>query len=190
MKLKALFDYLLALVLLPVFLPVIVLLLILASVDTQSWGLFSQIRVGKDGKLFPIYKIRTMKGAYEVDVTSAKTHQITTIGNFIRKTKLDELPQLFNILLGDMSFVGPRPDVPGYADLLKTDDRIILSVKPGITGPAQLAYKNEDQLLNQQANPIEYNDTVIWPDKVRINKNYVNNWSFFKDLYYLFKTIF
>lgn len=189
MKLKVIFDYLLALVLLPIGLPIICILIVLASIDTRSWGLFSQMRVGREAQLFPIYKIRTMRGSYESDITTSETHQISPIGHLIRKTKLDELPQLFNILLGHMSFVGPRPDVPGYADLLKGEDRIILSFKPGITGPAQLAFKNEDEILNRQENPIQYNDEVIWPEKVRINKEYVKNWNFKNDLIYLFKTI-
>src|SRR5690606_38171363 len=98
------------------------------------------------------------------EFTSSGSPNITAFGKFIRKTKLDELPQLFNILLNQMSFVGPRPDIPGYADELKNGDRIILTVKPGITGPAQLAYKNEEIILSQKENPLQYNDEVIWPD--------------------------
>ena len=129
-----------------------------------------------------------MKGFYQESVIT-KEHQVTKFGKFLRDYKLDELPQLFNILKGEMSFVGPRPDVIGYADVLKGTDRIILQVKPGITGPAQLKYKNEDDLLAQVENPIQYNDEVLWPDKVKINIEYVKNWSFQKDLYYIYRTM-
>lgn len=187
---KTLFDYLLALILLPFIIPVVFILIIFSTIDTNEIGLFTHQRVGKNGKLFSIYKIRSMKGNTDSDITLSDNPQITRFGKFIRKTKLDELPQLFNILSNQMSFVGPRPDVPGYADKLKGNDRIILSVKPGITGPAQLAYKNEEVLLSLQENPLQYNDEIIWPDKVRINKAYVENWSFLNDLTYLYKTVF
>ncbi|MDD3773049.1 MAG: sugar transferase, partial [Weeksellaceae bacterium] len=185
MKLKILFDYLFALLLLPVCLPVIFILILIASIDTGEFGLFRQIRIGKNAKPFYIYKIRTMKGENESSVTSNKTHSITKTGNFIRNSKLDELPQLFNILLGQMSFVGPRPDVPGYADLLQDEDRVILSVKPGITGPAQLVFREEENILEKQENPLQYNDEVLWPEKVKINKTYIQNWSFCTDLKYI-----
>ena len=126
---------------------------------------------------------------FNTTVTSSNDIRITKIGAFFRKTKIDELPQLWNVLLGNMSFVGPRPDVPGYADKLKDEDKIVLSVRPGITGPAQLAYKDEEQILAKQEDPKKYNDEVIWPDKVKINRNYVINYSFFKDIYYIWKTI-
>lgn len=190
MWLKSIFDYTLALCTLPFILPLIALLIIIATIDTKDFGLFSQIRVGKNGKLFKIYKIRTMKGSYQSDITTENSHEITTIGSFLRKYKLDELPQLFNILKGDMSFVGPRPDVAGYADKLKGEDRIVLSVKPGITGPAQIAYRNEIDILSKQKDPIYYNDHVIWPDKVKINLEYIKKWTLKGDLNYLIKTIF
>src|SRR5690606_21212129 len=104
-------------------------------------------RIGQNAQPFQIFKIRTMKGKNDSFVTTSHTHEITKIGKLLRNTKLDELPQLFNILLGQMSFVGPRPDVKGYADELKGEDRIILKFKPGITGPAQLAFANEEELL-------------------------------------------
>lgn len=190
MKTKSLFDFLLALALLPIFLPFIGVLILVSTIDTRQFGLFIQVRVGKNAKQFKLYKIRSMRGSYNSYVTSAKTHKITKFGRFIRKTKLDELPQIFNILIGDMSFVGPRPDVVGYADRLTNEDRIILNVKPGITGPAQLAFKNEEELLEQQENPQKYNEEVLWPHKVMINKEYVQNYTFFKDLKYILKTIF
>ena len=125
--------------------------------------LFKQTRIGKNGHPFTIYKLRSIP---------KDASQPNAWGVFLRKTKWDELPQLFNLLKGEMTLVGPRPDVPGYADLLLGDDRIILTVKPGITGLASLKYRNEEQLLAQQPNPKHYNDEVIWPDKVRINKWY------------------
>ena len=116
--------------------------------------------------------------------------RINKIGKFLRKTKLDEIPQLWNVLIGDMSMVGPRPDVPGYADTLTGDDRVILTVRPGITGPATLKYRNEEQILAAQKDPIAYNDEVIWKDKIKINSNYVKNWSFENDIRILLDTFF
>ena len=142
--------------------------------------LFKQTRIGKEGRPFTIYKLRTIpKGKI----------QPNTWGRFLRKTKLDELPQIINILKGEMTWVGPRPEVPGYADQLKGEDRIILTVKPGITGLASLKYRNEEQILAQQSNPLQYNDEVIWPDKVRINKWYVENRSFKLDLLVMYYTL-
>lgn len=190
MKVKAWFDFLVALLLFPFLLPVLLILILVATFDTGEFGLFTQIRIGKNAKPFSIYKIRTMKGKCESDVTTENSHNITPIGRFLRKSKLDELPQILNLILGQMSFVGPRPDVPGYADLLEENDRIVLSVKPGITGPAQLAFKNEEEVLNQQKDPLKYNNEVLWPQKVEINKEYIRNWSFISDLNYIFKTVF
>ena len=169
----------------------ILLAWIIASIETKSNGFFIQKRVGKNGKLFNVYKIKTMKKVEGVDttITSSNDVRITKSGKFFRKTKIDELPQLWNVFVGDMSFVGPRPDVEGYADKLEGEDRIVLSVRPGITGPASLKYKNEEEILSQQSNPKEYNDTVIWPDKVKINVEYIKNWSFKKDIQYIIKTI-
>ena len=185
---KFLLDYLVALAILPFIFPIIILLIIVATFDTGEFGLFTQKRVGKSATLFSIYKIRSMRGTYQSDITTEKTHDITRIGQFLRNHKLDELPQIFNILLNQMSFVGPRPDVPGYADELKGEDRIILTIKPGITGPAQIAFRNEEEILQNQANPLKYNDEILWPQKVEINKEYIKNWSFLKDLNYIFKT--
>ncbi len=170
--------------------PVILIAWLVASIETRSNGFFLQKRVGKDGKLFTIIKVKTMytnnKGN---SVTTANDERITKSGRFFRKYKIDELPQLINVLKGDMSFVGPRPDVPGYADKLEGEDRIILSVRPGITGPATLKYRNEEEILAGVDDPKKYNDDVIWPDKVKINKEYIKNWSFKKDLEYIIKTI-
>ena len=170
---------------------VIFLSYIFSSFETLSNGLFIQQRVGRDGKLFNVFKIKTMKTVMGINtvVTSSGDVRITKSGAFFRKTKIDELPQLWNVLIGQMSFVGPRPDVPGYADRLQGKDRRVLSIRPGITGPAQLAYRGEEDILAAQNDPVKYNDEVIWPDKVKINLDYVKNYSFFKDLYYIWKTI-
>lgn len=185
--LKRLFDILLSLCLLPFLLFPIIILIVLATFDTKQWGLFSQHRVGQYGKLFNIYKIRTLK---------KETHRLghlelsaTSFGKWLRQTKLDELPQIFNVLIGQMSFVGPRPDVQGFADILQGDDRVILQVKPGITGPATLKYKEEEIILAQQKDPETYNRTIIWVDKVEINKKYVRNWRFSLDLSYILKSL-
>lgn len=130
-----------------------------------------------------------MKGVSKSTITTDQ-HQITKIGKILRDYKLDELPQLFNILKGEMSFVGPRPDVAGYADKLIGEDRLMLKVKPGITGPAQLKYCKEEEILSNVNDPIKYNDEILWPDKVKINVEYVKNWSFRQDLIYMFQTIF
>ncbi|MGQ1935360.1 sugar transferase [Ornithobacterium rhinotracheale] len=186
---KKIFDYVFAIILLIILAIPMLLIWIIASIDTQQNGIFTQKRVGQNAKLFTIYKFRSLKGTYTNSVTTEKSHKITHFGRFLIKTKLDETPQLINILNGTMSFVGPRPDVQGYADVLKGEDRIILKVKPGITGPAQLAYKNENEILNQVSDPIKYNDEVLWSDKVKINKKYVKNRNFKNDILYLLKTI-
>jgi lipopolysaccharide/colanic/teichoic acid biosynthesis glycosyltransferase len=164
---------------------------VVASLETGSNGLFMQKRIGHNGKPFKVFKIKTMKSiqGLKSTVTTANDSRITKSGVFFRKTKIDELPQLFNVLFGQMSFVGPRPDVPGFADKLEGEDRIILSVRPGITGPASLKYKDEERILAGQKDPERYNREVIWPDKVRINKVYIREWSMQKDIQYLIKTI-
>ena len=169
----------------------ILILILLASISTRQYGLFKQKRVGLYARSFTMFKIRTMKSPYDEDFITLKDDaRLTALGKMLRKYHLDELPQLFNVLIGDMSLVGPRPDVKGYADLLQGDDRIILSIRPGITGPATLKFKNEDLLLSQEPDPKKYNDTVIWQEKVRINKEYIKNWTFLGDLNFIFKTIF
>lgn len=190
-KAKRLFDFVFAFFGLLVASLFILLAWLIATVETKSNGFFVQQRVGKDGKLFNIIKIKTMRTMDGIStvVTSSGDIRITKSGSFFRKTKIDELPQLWNVLVGEMSFVGPRPDVPGYADRLQGKDRRILSIRPGITGPAQLTYRGEEDILAAQNDPVKYNDEVIWPDKVKINLDYIANYSFFKDLYYIWKTI-
>jgi lipopolysaccharide/colanic/teichoic acid biosynthesis glycosyltransferase len=186
---KRSFDIVLSLIGLFLTWPIILIAWILATIETKSNGMFFQIRIGENGKPFKIYKIKTMYSSKGTTITTANDNRITKYGKIFRKYKIDELPQLWNVLIGDMSFVGPRPDVPGYADKLEGDDRIILSIKPGITGPASLKYKNEEEILAKVDNPVEYNDKVIWPDKVKINKEYIKNWSLKKDIEYIKKTI-
>ncbi len=188
---KRLFDITFAVVGIVVTLPVIIIAWAVASVETRSNGLFVQKRIGQHGKPFYVWKIKTMKpvSGMESTVTTSQDCRITKSGAFFRRTKIDELPQLFNVLFGQMSFVGPRPDVAGFADSLEGEDRIILSLRPGITGPATLKYKHEEILLSKVQDPERYNREVIWPDKVKINKAYIRNWSLSKDVGYLIKTV-
>lgn len=187
---KTLFDFIFGVLLLIFILPIIIILVVIATFSTRKFGVFNQQRVGKGGKLFTIYKIRSMFLQKGDTVTTENDPRITKFGQFLRKNKLDELLQLVNIVLGDMSFVGPRPDVEGYADKLIGDDKIILSVKPGITSPASLYFRNEEHLLAEQKNPIEYNDNVIWPKKIKLNTEYIKNWSFKYDMQIIYKTVF
>lgn len=163
----------------------------IALIDTKKNGFFIQARVGRSGRHFNVLKIRTMREITDFTTTVTTVHdpRITRVGRFFRKTKIDELPQLVNVFLGHMSFVGPRPDVPGFADKLKGEDRIVLSIRPGITGPATLKYRDEEELLAQQLDPERYNEEVIFPDKVRINREYVKNYTFRTDLKYIFQTL-
>ncbi len=126
----------------------------------------------------------------DTSVTTGADPRITCSGRFFRRTKIDELPQLINVLKGEMSFVGPRPDVPGFADSLQGDDRLILSVRPGITGPATLHFRDEEVLLAQQSDPERFNREVIYPEKVRLNRQYVENYRFIDDLKFIWQTIF
>lgn len=163
---------------------------ILSSVDTKSNGLFLQTRVGRHGRYFTVIKIKTMKDdGVKTSITCSNDPRITRIGRLLRKSKIDELPQLWNVLIGDMSLVGPRPDVPGYADSLTGDQRVILEVRPGITGPATLKYRNEEELLAKQEDPDAYNREVIFPDKVRINMDYVCGWTMMEDLKCMWRTL-
>lgn len=142
--------------------------------------LFKQIRIGKNGVPFVLYKIRSI---------NKNSTTPNAWGRLLRKSKIDEIPQLYNIIKGDMAFVGPRPDIPGYADQLTGEDRLILSIKPGVTGLASLKYRNEEKELSLQQNPKQYNDQIIWPDKVRINKWYVLNKNWKMDMKIIFHTI-
>ncbi len=191
MFLKFIFDRLMAFIGLFFLWPVLLVVAILIRVKMPGGPvIFKQKRVGRNGNLFTMYKFRSMTvGHGGSSVSVAGESRITPLGAKLRHYKLDELPELWNVLIGDMSFVGPRPDVPGYADLLKGDDREILKLRPGITGPASLKYRNEEDLLALQSDPQRYNDEVIFPDKVRINRYYLHHYSFIKDIQLIFSTI-
>jgi len=188
--LKRIFDLIFSLVgIVLLIIPVLVLTLF-ATVSTRKFGLFTQHRVGRNARIFSMFKIRTMKGNDEgISIACLNNDRMTSFGRFLRDFNLDELPQLINVLMGNMSMVGPRPDVVGYADKLVGEDKIILSIRPGITGPATLKYKNEEELLSNQKNPKEYNDEIIWKQKVEINKQYIENWSLLYDIRYIIQTI-
>ena len=165
---------------------------------------FCQKRVGRDGKLFTCHKFRTMTVKHSgSSVSVAGDSRITPLGAKLRHYKIDELPELWDVLIGNMAFVGPRPDVPGYADQLQGEDRVVLKLRPGITGPATLKYRLEDEMISNyvaerravgdtrdsQVIAVEYNDTVIYPDKVRLNKYYYEHYSFWKDIEMIFATV-
>ena len=193
MLIKYIFDRVFALIGLIVLSPFILVVFILHKIKMPNGDfLYRQVRIGKDGKPFRIYKIRTLVVDSEAggSVTTANDTRILPFGKWLRETKVDTFLELINILIGDMSFVGPRPDVPGYADKLEGDDRVILKMRPGLTGPASIKYRHEDRLLAQQSDPQRYNDEVIWPDKVKINREYYENWSIWLDISILWKTIF
>lgn len=190
MVLKRLFDIAASVFGLIVFIPVFLALVILIKLKMPGPIFFRQYRVGKDAKLFRMVKFRTMKVNHGGSTISVKGEsRITPLGGTMRKYKLDELPEFWNILIGDMSFVGPRPDVPGYADILQGDDRLLLTVRPGLTGAASIKYANEEELLSEQEYPIKFNDEVLYPAKVRINNNYIRNWTFFLDIKIIIYTL-
>ncbi len=184
---KRIFDLTIVLLSIPILILPILLLTLMASFDTKEWGIFRQQRIGQHGLPFQIYKIKTL--AVGTGGRSHRGNSPSSFGCFLQRSKLNELPQLFNVLKGDMSLVGPRPDVMGFADELQGTDRIILNVKPGITGPASLKYRNEEALLTLQKNREHYNRTIIWVDKVKINRNYVQNYTFYLDLVTILKSI-
>jgi lipopolysaccharide/colanic/teichoic acid biosynthesis glycosyltransferase len=188
---KRLFDFAAALA------GLIVLALPLGLVALVVWAssgrpvLFTQARVGRGGRLFLVRKFRTMyvRETLDSSVTVSGDSRMTPIGRWLRRLKVDELPQLWNVLVGEMSLVGPRPDVPGYADRLEGEDRRILELRPGITGPATLAYRNEEELLAGVDDPTRYNDEVIYPHKVRLNVAYLEHCSLLRDLGYILWTV-
>lgn len=193
MIIKRLFDFFVSFFGIVLLLPVMLVVAVLIKLTSCGSLLYCQKRVGLDGRIFSLLKFRTM--VINADklgscVTVKNDPRITPVGRFLRGFKLDELPQLINVLKGDMSFVGPRPDVPGFADKLQGQDRIILTVRPGITGPATLKYRNEEEILVKQKDPDKYNSEVIYPDKVRLNREYAQNINFFRDIKYILMTIF
>ena len=205
MILKWIFDRTVALVGLLVLWPVILITAILVKLKMPGGpAFFVQKRVGKNGKLFNCHKFRTMTVNHNGSTVSvAGDSRITPFGAKLRHYKLDELPGLWDVLIGNMSFVGPRPDVPGYADKLVGEDRDVLKLRPGITGPATLKYRLEDEMISEyvakkqtegdnrpmQEIAIEYNNEVIYPDKVRLNCYYYRNYSFWKDIEMIFATV-
>lgn len=170
---------------------IIVLAYVAAAIDTGQGGFFLQERVGRNGRLFRIIKIRTMRDTplLPTTVTCAGDPRVTALGRFFRRSRIDELPQLINVLRGQMSIVGPRPDVPGFADQLSGADRIILSVRPGLTGPATLQFRHEALILAAQSDPEAYNRQVIFPQKVKVNRAYVETYSFWTDLEVIVRTV-
>lgn len=193
MIVKYCFDRFFSLILLVILSPVLLVLCIIHKIRMPKGSfLYRQVRIGKDGKPFRIFKIRTLKDDSESlgSITISDDDRILPFGKWLRESKVDTFLELINILIGDMSFVGPRPDVPGYADKLEGDDRVILKMRPGLTGPASIKYRHEDRILAQQNDPQKYNDEVIWPDKVKINKEYYENWSVWRDISILWNTVF
>lgn len=190
--LKFIFDRIVALCGLIFLWPVLLLIFILVWIKMPEGPvIFTQKRVGRNGKLFTMYKFRSMTVSYGgSSVSVAGESRITPLGAVLRKLKLDELPELWNVLIGDMSFVGPRPDVSGYADMLRGEDRLVLRLRPGITGPASLKYANEEEILAKVSDPIKYNDEIIFPDKVKINLDYYYHHTFSGDIKLIFQTIF
>lgn len=188
---KRLFDFTAALAGIALLWPIILIGWFASSVSTRSNGFFVQHRVGKDGKLFPMLKLRSMISleGYASCVTTDNDIRITGIGRLLRKYKMDELPQLLNVLVGQMSLVGPRPDIPGYADRLTGENRSILALRPGITGPASIAFRDEERLLVGVDDPESYSDQVLWPAKVKINMQYLREYSFMKDIRYIWQTV-
>ena len=191
MTLKYIFDRLIAFFGLLALWPGLLVVAILIKVKMPGGPvIFKQKRVGRNGRLFTMYKFRSMTvGHGGSSVSVAGESRITPLGAKLRHYKLDELPELWNVLIGDMSFVGPRPDVPGYADRLTGNDRRVLELRPGITGPASLKYRDEEELLAGQKDPQRFNDEVIFPDKVKINLYYLNHYSFIKDIQMIFCTV-
>ena len=207
MILKLIFDKVVSFIGLLILWPVLLVVALLIKWKMPGPILFCQQRVGRYGEIFTVYKFRTMTVKAEASVASRNSEatsiasqeqsRITPLGEKLRRYKLDELPELWNVLKGDMSFVGPRPDVPGYADQLQGEDREVLLLRPGITGPASLKYRNEEDILEAVDEALqkgrsglpmgittvqEYNDNVIYPDKVRLNRYYLHHYSFIKDI--------
>lgn len=181
---KRFFDIIFSLFTLLLFFWVVLIAWLFAIIDTRTNGIFLQERIGQFGIPFKIYKLRTIQVS-----SSSGDARISKIGKFLRRYKLDELPQLFNVLIGEMSVVGPRPDLPGYYDLLEGENRKILELKPGLTSEAALKYSAEGQLLENQEFPLDYNNNSIFPDKVRLNLDYYYHRSFWGDIGIILKTV-
>ena len=189
---KRLFDIIFSFVGIVFLFPVFIIVSILIKIDSSGPVFFIQERVGLNGNFFKIIKFRSMKTNHNnsLTVTLKNDKRITRIGKKIRKYKIDEIPELINVFIGDMSFVGPRPDVPGYADLLKGESRNILKLRPGITSRASIKYANEEMILLNEDDPIAYNNNIIFPDKVKLNLNYYYNNNIWIDIKIIFATLF
>lgn len=171
--------------------PIMIIGIAAATVSTREWGVFSQERVGRYGRPFRVHKVRSMRRLEGVTttVTAGSDPRITRVGAWLRRLKVDELPQLINVVRGEMSLVGPRPDVAGWADELSGDDRVVLSVRPGITGPASVVFRHEEEILAGVEDPEAHNRDVIWPEKVRLNRQYVENWTLREDVRWILATV-
>ena len=185
-------DLLIAICLLLILVPLFIIISIIIKISSRGPIFFIQERVGKDAKLFKMIKFRTMylNQKNTSSITIKGDLRVTKIGVFLRKYKLDELPELINVVVGHMSMVGPRPDVSGYADKLVGEDSKIVRLRPGITGPASLKYANEEEILSSKDNPKLYNDNILYPDKVKINLDYYYNNNIWLDIKIIFLTIF
>ncbi|AVZ40300.1 MULTISPECIES: sugar transferase [unclassified Dietzia] len=188
---KRAFDLIVAVPGFLILLPLVAAAVVAATFDTGEWGVFTQQRIGRYGKLFRVHKIRSMRtsGTHDTTVTTSSDPRITRLGAALRRSKVDELPQLWDVITGQMSLVGPRPDVPGWADELRGEDRLVLSMRPGITGPSSLAFKDEERTLSEADDPEKLNRDVIWPEKVRLNREYIENWTFKNDLTIILRTV-
>lgn len=189
---KRIFDFLLSLIGIIIISPILIIVSILIKLDSKGNILFLQKRVGRYGKEFNIYKFRTMVSDAEKlgkQITVGNDSRITKVGAFLRKYKIDELPQLFNVLKGDMSLVGPRPEVPRYVKLYNDEQKKVLNVRPGITDMASLRYKDENEILGKVDNPEEYYINVIMKDKLELNLEYIEKSNIFFDLYLIIKTV-
>ena len=190
MLVKRSFDLVLSILGIVLLSPILLCISVLIKIKMPGPVFFKQKRIGQYGILFTMIKFRTMKVEHSGSTISIKGEsRITKLGAILRKYKLDELPELWNVLKGEMSFVGPRPDVPGYADKLEGEDRKILLLKPGITGPASIKYSNEEDLLAEKLDPIKFNNEVIYPDKIRINLEYLKRRTFLFDLKIIIYTV-
>ncbi|NLL31647.1 MAG: sugar transferase [Clostridiales bacterium] len=189
---KRIFDFVASLIGIIIISPILTIVAICIKLDSKGKVLFLQKRVGKNGMPFNIYKFRTMVSDAEKlgkQITIGKDSRITRVGAFLRKYKIDELPQLFNVLKGDMSLVGPRPEVPKYVDLYTEEERKVLEVRPGITDLASLRYSDENEILGKVENPEEYYINVIMKDKLKLNLEYIEKSNIIFDIYLIIKTI-
>lgn len=190
---KRIFDLLVSFIGLIILSPFLLIIALLIKIDSTGPVFFKQKRVGKDGKIFNIFKFRTMINDAErkgLQITVGKDIRITRLGHFLRKTKVDELPQLINVIIGDMSFVGPRPEVPKYVNMYNEYQKNILKVKPGITDIASIEYINESEILSNSENPEKtYVDTIM-VDKIGLNMKYITNISLINDIKLIMRTIY